>query len=92
MIDEREITNPTPLFNISSTHLNNTFGEINNKLDLENAGLYNRFRFHMLRKFHASQLYNDDLSMDEIYELQGKGNDQTRTYFMEDPLCLREIY
>lgn len=30
--------------------------------------------------------------MDEIYELQGKGNDQTRTYFMEDPLCLREIY
>ena len=47
----------------------------------------------MLRKFHASQLYNDGLSMDEIDELQGRGKDQTRTsYFMEDPLRLREKY
>ena len=47
----------------------------------------------MLRKFHASQLYNDGLSIDEIDELQGRGKDQTRTsYFMEDPLRLREKY
>ena len=93
VIDERELTNSTPLFNISSTHMNNTFGKINNKLNLGKAGSYNRFRSHMLRKFHASQLYNDSLSMDEIDELQGRGKDQTRTsYFMEDPLRLREKY
>ena len=93
VIDERELEGSTPLFDISSTHLNNTFGKINNKLNLGKAGAYNRFRSHMLRKFHASQLYNDGLSMDEVDELQGRGKDQTRTsYFMEDPLRLREKY
>ena len=47
----------------------------------------------MLRKYHASQLYNHGMSMDEIDELQGRGKDQTRTsYFMEDPSRLREKY
>lgn len=47
----------------------------------------------MLRKYHASQLYNDGMSMDEIDELQGRGKDPTRTsYFLEDPLHLREKY
>lgn len=93
IVDERELTNSTPLFDISSTHFNNTFGKINNKLNLGKAGSYNRFRSHMLRKFHASQLYNDGMSMDEIDELQGRGKDQTRTsYFMENPLRLREKY
>ena len=93
MIDERQLTNTTPLFNISSNHMNNTFGKINNKLNLGKAGSYTRFRSHMLRKFHASHLYNDGLRMEEIDELQGRGKDQTRTsYFMEDPLRLREKY
>ena len=93
IVDERVLTNSTPLFDISSTHFNNTFGKINNKLNLGKAGSYNRFRSHMLRKFHASQLYNDGMSMDEIDELQGRGKDQTRTsYFMENPLRLREKY
>ena len=66
---------------------------INNKLGLGKAGAYNRFRSNMLRKFHASQLYNDGLGMDEIDELQGRAKDQTRTsYFMENPLRLREKY
>lgn len=93
VIEERELTNSSPLFEITGTHLNNTFGKINNKLKLGKAGSYNRFRSHMLRKFHASQLYNDGLGMDEIDELQGRGKDQTRTsYFMENPLRLREKY
>ena len=93
IIDERELTNSSKLFDITSTHFNNTFGKINYQLKLGKAGAYNRFRSHMLRKFHASQLYNDGLSMDEIDELQGRGKDQTRTsYFMEDPLRLRSLY
>lgn len=93
VIEERDLTNSSKLFDITGTHFNNTFGRINNQLNLGKAGAYNRFRSHMLRKFHASQLYNDGLSMDEIDELQGRGKDQTRTsYFMENPLRLREKY
>lgn len=47
----------------------------------------------MLRKFHASHLYNDGLSRDEIDELQGGGKDQTRTsYFMKNHLRLMKKY
>ena len=91
--EERDFKPEDPLFKINASHLNNTFTKINNTLNLGKAGTYNRFRSHMLRKFHASQLYNDGLSMDEVDELQGRGKDQTRTsYFLEDPLRLREKY
>ena len=91
--EERDFKPEDPLFKITATHFNNTFTKINNTLNLGKAGTYNRFRSHMLRKFHASQLYNDGLSMDEVDELQGRGKDQTRTsYFLEDPLRLREKY
>ena len=47
----------------------------------------------MLRKFHASQLYNDGLSLDEVDALQGRRKDTTHTaYFMEDPKKLKEKY
>ena len=91
--EERELTPSTPLFDVSATHFTNMFIKINNQLNLGKAGNYNRFRSHMLRKFHASQLYNDGMSMDEIDELQGRGKDPTRTsYFLEDPNKLREKY
>ena len=91
--EERDFKPEDPLFKINASHLNNTFTKINNNLKLGKAGTYGRFRSHMLRKFHASQLYNDGLSMDEVDELQGRGKDQTRTsYFLEDPLRLREKY
>lgn len=91
--EERELTMDSKLFDISPQYLITNFEIINNQLGLGKAGSYNRFRSHMLRKFHASQLYNDGLSMDEIDELQGRGKDQTRTsYFLEDPNRLREKY
>ena len=43
----------------------------------------------MLRKFHASSLYNHEngLSLEEIDALQGRGKDNTHSaYFMEDPI------
>lgn len=91
--EERELKLDSQLFKITATHFNNSFTKINNQLGLGKRGTYNRFRSHMLRKYHASQLYNHGMSMDEIDELQGRGKDQTRTsYFMEDPLRLREKY
>lgn len=91
--EERELKLNSQLFKITATHFNNSFTKINNQLGLGKRGTYNRFRSHMLRKYHASQLYNDGMSMDEIDELQGRGKDTTRTsYFMEDPLRLREKY
>lgn len=91
--EERELKLNSQLFKITETHFSNSFIKINNQLGLGKAGSYNRFRSHMLRKYHASQLYNDGMSMDEIDELQGRGKDPTRTsYFLEDPVHLREKY
>lgn len=58
------------LFKINLKYLNNLFHEINDKLSLGKAGPYNRFRSHILRKFHAVQLYNDGMSMEDVDSLQ----------------------
>lgn len=47
----------------------------------------------MLRKFHASQLYNDGMSLEDVDSLQGRGKDSTHSsYFMEDPEKLKLKY
>ena len=47
----------------------------------------------MLRKFHASQLFNDNCSIEFVDALQGRGKDATHSsYFMENPEKLREEY
>ena len=74
---------------------NKYFNSINNELNLGKVGEYNRFRSHMLRKFHASSLYNynNGLSLSEIDALQGRGKNSTHSsYFMENPQKLREKY
>lgn len=81
------------LFKVSLIYLNSIFKEINNKLGLGKVGKFNRFRSHMLRKFHASQLYNDGMSLEDVDSLQGRGKDSTHSsYFMDDPEKLREKY
>lgn len=84
-----------PLFKINGSYLLVQFNEINDKLNLGKVGNYNRFRSHMLRKFHASHLYNgiDGLSIDEIDSLQGRTkNDVHSAYFLDDPEKLRQKY
>lgn len=69
--------------------------EINNSLKLGKVGPYNRFRSHMLRKFHASALYNsnNNWSLEEIDSLQGRSKNKTHSsYFMENPNILKEKY
>lgn len=47
----------------------------------------------MLRKYHASQLFNDGCSIEFVDALQGRGKDTTHSsYFMEDPEKLRKQY
>lgn len=62
------------MFKINLDYLNNNFVKINNELALGKVGKYNKFRSHMLRKFHASALYNAEngLSLEEIDSLQGR--------------------
>lgn len=81
------------LFKFNSLYLNNSFIYINSSLDLGKAGTYNRFRPHILRKFHASQLYNDGMPMEYVDHLQGRSKGKTQSsYFMEDPEKLKQMY
>lgn len=82
-----------PLFQISGQQFILAFKSINEKLNLGKVGKNNRFRSHMLRKFHSSMLFDDGLSEEIIDSLQGRGKDSThRSYFMDNPLRLRERY
>lgn len=47
----------------------------------------------MLRKFHASTLYNDGMSLDKVNDLQGKSKNSTdEVYFMTNPADLKQEY
>ena len=88
IISKRKLKNEDKLFKTNLDYLNNYFNEINESLNLGKVRKYNRFRSHMLRKFHASILYNHEngLSLEEIDALQGRGKNNTHaSYFMENP-------
>lgn len=95
IISKRKLKNEDKLFKTNLDYLNNYFNEINESLNLGKVRKYNRFRSHMLRKFHASILYNHEngLSLEEIDALQGRGkNNIHASYFMENPKNLKEKY
>lgn len=87
------VKNDSPLFDVSPTHLGRSFQKINDTLNLGNVGKYARFRSHMLRKFHASALYNNGMSIDKVNDLQGKAKNVTDSvYFMTNPEELKYEY
>ena len=95
IISKRKLRNEDKLFKTNLDYLNGYFNEINETLKLGKVRKYNRFRSHMLRKFHASALYNHEngLSLEEIDALQGRGKNNTHSsYFMENPKNLKEKY
>ena len=95
LLNNRELVSNDRLFKINLDYLNNNFVKINNELGIGKVGTYNRFRSHMLRKFHASSLYNAEngLSLEEIDALQGRKKDSTHSsYFMENPKNLKKKY
>ncbi len=95
LLTQKNLKNTDKLFDINLYYLNKYFMEINDNLNLGKVGTYNKFRSHMLRKFHASSLYNAEngLSLDEIDALQGRKKDSTHSsYFMENPYNLKNKY
>ena len=87
------VTNDSKLFKIVVSYFSVNFQKINENLGLGKVGNYNRFRSHMLRKFHASALYNDGMSLDDVNDLQGKSKNRTdQAYFMINPEDLKYEY
>lgn len=93
LINRDDLTLESPIFDMNLYYWNNEYNHINDELKLGTAGNYNRFRSHMLRKWHASTLYNNGMSIDDIDSLQGRSKDSThQSYFMEDPDLLKQKY
>lgn len=93
LLRDRPISEESPLFQISRTYMVQSFEMINDTLGLGRVGKYRRFRSHMLRKFHASALYNDGMSLDKVNDLQGKAKNKTdAAYFMTNPDDLKYEY
>ena len=87
------LTIKSPLFKIHEDYFTQALERINEELGLGKVGNYNRFRSHMLRKFHASALYNDGMSLDNVNDLQGKAKNKTdASYFMTNPEDLKYEY
>ena len=82
------------LFNISESRLTKNLQKINDKLKLGKVGNYSKFRCHMLRKYHASNLLNNtSFTIDEINILQGRSKNRIhRSYFFNDEEKLKEKY
>ena len=88
-----KLTLNSKLFKVNEHYLSEFFTSMNTRLKLGKTGTYNKLRSHALRKFHASNLYNDGMSLDYVNELQGKSKNKTDTaYFMINPLILRNEY
>ena len=83
------------LFKIDIKYLSDLMGKLNDQLGLGKRGGYNVLRCHMLRKYHATNLSNDDNSLTEkdIDFLQGRSDTKTRqSYFFTDERKLKIRY
>lgn len=82
-----------PLFKTNRDYLNRDFKELNDKFELGKVSGYNKVRSHMFRKFNASNLYDDGMSIEDIDSIQGRGKDNThQSYFKDNPVKLKEKY
>lgn len=85
--------NDEPLFKTNHDYLNRDFKGLNDKLNLGKVSGYNKVRSHMFRKYNASNLYDDGMSIEDIDSIQGRSKDNThQAYFKDNPLKLKEKY
>lgn len=90
---KRKLVPEDKLFKIHPNALSRILSEMNDELGLGKKGTYNRLRTHMFRKFHASNLKKDGMSMEDINAIQGKGkNPINEPYFFDSPEHLKEEY
>ena len=82
------------LFSKAEDYMPIIFNRYNEQFDFGHAsdGL-NRFRSHMMRKFHSNHLRKAGMSESDIDALQGRGKSTTRAaYFFDDPKILLKKY
>lgn len=93
LLTRKNLKKEDKLFKINLDYLNTNFKMINEALNLGLVNGKRRCRTHMFRKYNASTLYNNGMSMEDIDSLQGRGKDSTHSaYFMEDPSLLKQKY
>lgn len=84
-----------PLFKISPRYFSTRFAELNDMMGLGYVGEYRRFRSHMVRKFHASNLKLGEAGLSEeiVNELQGRVKPGVnQSYFFERVEDIKEKY
>ena len=85
------------LLKYNLNHVNHKCRRINDELGLGNVGGFSKFRPHMIRKFHATQLnqgsLESGLAMDLVDMLHGRIKSRTRNaYFKDNPDYLKLKY
>ncbi len=92
---DRQLTPDSSLFDISARYLTAKFSRLNDRLGLGKVGSNRKFRQHMLRKFHATQLSTgiNALTRTEIDSLQGRSKEIIhQSYYMDSPYDLKKKY
>ena len=83
------------LFKISGLWLTIKFKDLNDTMNLgvTKGNEYGILRCHTLRKYHATTLRNDGLSIDIINSLQGKAKSKVdAAYYVDTPEQLKKMY
>lgn len=92
---KEKLTPTSPLFKISYLWLSIKFETLNEQLHLgvTQGNNYSILRCHTLRKYHATTLRDDGLSIDIINSLQGKAKNKVdRAYYIDTPEQLKRMY
>ena len=96
LYSRKDHLNPdSALFKISYHWLTIKFEDLNSKLNLgvTNGNKYSILRCHTLRKYHATTLRNNGLSIDIINAFQGKAKNKVdNVYFVDSPEELKKMY
>lgn len=89
----RDLTKSDKLFKCDPHYFNHKFRSLNDELGLGEVGDYGRFRPHMLRKYHASRLYEAGMDKYKVDQLQGRSKEKVQeAYFKDSPSSLKEEY
>lgn len=89
-----DLSDEDKLFNKEENYIPVTYYRYNDQFNFGRASDgFNRFRSHMMRKFHSNHLKNDGMSESDIDALQGRTKSTTRAaYFLDDPTILLKKY
>lgn len=90
-----KLTPDSPLFKISYHYLSLKFEYLNDNLNMgiTEGNDYRVLRCHTLRKYHATTLRDDGLSIDIINSLQGKAKNKVDSaYYVDTPEQLKKRY